>query len=154
MITSIQAARAVCEFGQWDVSNLVLQKILYIAHGTYMAQQGADKPLITGTFYAWHYGPVVPDLYRKFRMFGPDEIREYALTMKYKTKAPEEIKGKGEEEIQHIEKAMGWLEGLRPARLIAITHADGGAWKKNYSTDSANIIPNKDIFTEYTRYFK
>lgn len=149
MIKTTDAARAVCEFMDWKVSNLSIHKILYIAHGTYMAEKGGDEhPLIDGYFHAWDYGPVNRDLYRRFKIFGPDSIERYALTTKHPTKTPDE----SEEEIAHIKKAVGWLADKKPYELVSMTHIKGGAWEKFYAPKESNLIPDKDIYDEYKGY--
>ena len=37
MLTPMQAARKICEHGSWKVTNLQLQKILYLAQMLFMA---------------------------------------------------------------------------------------------------------------------
>ena len=44
-VTARQAANKICELSDWTVSNLQLQKILYIAHMVYFGDEG--KPLIS-----------------------------------------------------------------------------------------------------------
>ena len=150
MLKSLDAARAICEFGEWKISNLELQKILYISHGSYMAENGgSNRPLIDGIFCAWDYGPVEEDLYYKFRMFAADRIKRYALELKYKANKPDTAKP----EIAHIKKVYGWVRDYTAPQLISMTHADGGAWEKYYDPERKHVvIPNSAIFDEYKRY--
>ncbi len=51
-----------------NISNLKLQKLLYYAQGFHLAMNAA--PLFIEEIRAWQHGPVVPQLYRKYREFG------------------------------------------------------------------------------------
>jgi hypothetical protein len=56
------------------VSNMKLQKLVYIAHGWSLAILG--KPLFYEPIYAWTYGPVVPRLYNALIKYGAGEVTE------------------------------------------------------------------------------
>ncbi len=49
-----------------------LQKLVYFAYGWYYAFR--DQPLFSETIYAFRHGPVVKDLYDRFREFRGDPI--------------------------------------------------------------------------------
>ena len=55
----------------WCVSNLKMQKILYLAHLDYMGKN--NERLVESSFEAWDYGPVQPELYHKLKRFGARE---------------------------------------------------------------------------------
>ena len=42
-----------------------MQKILYFAQGIHLAEFGS--PLFTNKIYAWEYGPVIKEVYHKFK---------------------------------------------------------------------------------------
>lgn len=50
------------------ISNLKLQKLLYYAQGSYLALTG--KRLFKEDLYAWEHGPVVPEVYREYKING------------------------------------------------------------------------------------
>ena len=52
----------------WSLSNLQLQKILFMADMNFVGQ-GKGR-LIDEDFEAWDYGPVLPSLYRECKPFG------------------------------------------------------------------------------------
>lgn len=54
------------------ISNLKLQKLVYYAQGFHLAIHG--KPLFGEQIQAWTHGPVVPDLYHRFKGYGPGAI--------------------------------------------------------------------------------
>ncbi|MCF8198239.1 MAG: DUF4065 domain-containing protein [Sulfuritalea sp.] len=54
------------------MSNLKLQKLVYYAQGTYLAVH--SKPLFKEQIEAWTHGPVVAELYHRFKQHGSDSI--------------------------------------------------------------------------------
>lgn len=49
------------------VSNLKLQKLVYYAQAWHLAIHGT--PLFSEDFQAWVHGPVIPELYQKYKSF-------------------------------------------------------------------------------------
>ena len=54
------------------ITQLKLNKLLYYAHGLYLAKTG--KPLFGDAIEAWDYGPVIPAIYQKYRVCGSNPI--------------------------------------------------------------------------------
>ena len=54
------------------ITNLKLQKLSYYAQGFYLAIN--DEPLFPETIEAWQHGPVVPDLYQKYKTYRANPI--------------------------------------------------------------------------------
>lgn len=50
------------------ISNLKLQKLLYYAQGCTLALTG--KPLFADEIQAWTHGPVIPEIYHKYKQYG------------------------------------------------------------------------------------
>ena len=55
-----------------DISNLKLQKLCYYAQGILSAMRG--KALFSDTVEAWDHGPVVPNLYHRYKIYGAAPI--------------------------------------------------------------------------------
>ena len=55
------------------LSNLKLQKLIYYAQAWYLANH--KKPLFADEIEAWELGPVIPELYRRFKKFKNNPIR-------------------------------------------------------------------------------
>ncbi|AFY70517.1 hypothetical protein Pse7367_2254 [Thalassoporum mexicanum PCC 7367] len=49
------------------ISNLKLQKLVYYAQGFHLAMFG--QPLFSEEIQAWVHGPVIPELYQKFKIY-------------------------------------------------------------------------------------
>lgn len=58
------------------ISNLKLQKLVYYAQAWFLAIYG--EPLFDEEFQAWIHGPVIPDLYARYKEFGWRPIQEDA----------------------------------------------------------------------------
>ena len=137
-ISTFTAARRVCGRGNWQVTNLALQKILYLAQMIYMGEN--KMRLIDATFEAWDYGPVEPALYHKVKFFGAEPIQDIFV--------PAGIDGS--REAAAIDQACDFLLARSPAELVAMTHWKSGAWAKNYRPGVRGIvIPDADILEEY-----
>jgi len=135
------AAKRLCERAEWSISNLKLQKLLYIAHMFYLGETGG-QPLLHEHFQAWEYGPVQPDLYRFARIFGSSPIENiFHLIGDLPEESPE---------AAMIDSTVSQIGTATSGRLVAITHWDKGAWARNYRPGARGIIiPNEDILREY-----
>jgi uncharacterized phage-associated protein len=141
LLSSMQAARKICEHGSWKTTNLELQKILYIAQMLFMGEHNGTR-LVDADFEAWDYGPVDPDLYRRVRIFGANPIQEIFFGL-----LPPANDGERE---MHLHNVCTFLSGKKPAELVSITHWKDGAWAKNYKPGVHGIvIPDRDILDEY-----
>ena len=61
-----------------DLKPMKLQKLVYFAYGWYYAY--FDEPLFPETIFAWRHGPVVADLYGRFKRFGGKPIDHVSET--------------------------------------------------------------------------
>jgi uncharacterized phage-associated protein len=104
----------------------------------YLGRTG--EPLISESFEAWMYGPVVPQLYKKMKIFGsyPVEDRFYNA---------ESLDPKIDSIIVEV---CDKLKAKRDNELVAMTHADGGGWSKNFHAgERGSVIEIEDILNEY-----
>jgi uncharacterized phage-associated protein len=139
-ISAASAAKYIGDRSGWSISNLVLQKVLYIAHMVFLGQNDG-MPLINESFEAWDYGPVVPALYHQVKIFGNGPIKDVFYTSGPINAGPE---------AALLSQAWRTLSTKKPGELVAITHWGHGAWAKHYRNGSRGIrIPNSDILAEY-----
>jgi len=131
----------ICEKGSWKISNLQLQKILYMTQMVYMGQNDGAR-LVDANFEAWDYGPVEPSLYQRVRMFGSRPIQDvFYAARPFKANDPRRI---------ILDEVCDELVHRRPGELVDITHWSRGAWAKNYESGIRGIkIPDTDIYAEY-----
>lgn len=141
-VSVLAAARHLGEASGWTLSNLQLQKLIYLAHMVHLGEHG--EHLVPGQFEAWDYGPVHPVLYRVARIFGSDPVQNI-----FHGAAP--LKA-GSSERKTLDDAYESLGGLSAAQLVDITHKRSGAWYKNYAPGMRHIpIPDADVLEEYRK---
>jgi uncharacterized phage-associated protein len=138
-ISPLAAAKRMCERSGWALSNLELQKLLYIAHMFHLGQTG--RPLIQGHFEAWDYGPVQPAVYHHVKVFGSSPIKNIFHGVADLGPSPER---------DMLDAAIAQLGTWTPGRLVAVTHWEKGAWAANYIPGARSVsISDKDILNEY-----
>ena len=138
-VSVFEAAKYLGKQSGWALSNLKMQKILYIAHMYHLGNY--DSPLVQGLFEAWDYGPVHPDLYHRAKIFGADPVGNIFRSFR-------DLEGEGTEK-RILDAAVEQLAGVSSAQLIATTHRKDGAWAKHYGPGRGIEIPNEDILEEY-----
>lgn len=141
-VSPMAAAKHMCARSGWELTNLSLQKMLYIAQMIYMGEheQARDK-LISGHFEAWAYGPVIPSVYGQVKAFGKNPIKNVFHGV------PSVV---DPAKAQALNEAYDQLASMTPGQLVSITHWQNGAWAKNYIPGAYGVpIPDADILDEY-----
>jgi uncharacterized phage-associated protein len=140
-MTVFIAARTLGEISEWRVSNLQMQKALYVAHMLHLGRTA--QPLFAEHFEAWDFGPVVPQLYQKLK----GRKREPVLPFPSLAFTPEST------QYCAIADAFALTRMMSPGQLITCLHRPGGAWEKHYSTGITNCrIMNSDIVDEFGKF--
>ena len=140
-ISILPAANRIGERAGWTPNGLQMQMMIYTAHMLHLGETNG-LPLIDGTFEAWDYGPVHPVLYHHTsKRYGPDPVPPEAF--------------RNIERISSDHPGASILDDIVDkkiprSRLVAITHWRRGAWAENYHPSYHALIPNRDIFDEYT----
>lgn len=137
----LQAAKFAAVRSDWTLSNLELQKIIYIAHMFHLGIY--ETPLVDGDFEAWDLGPVHPILYHHIKRFGAGPVTRIRSRNG-------DIEDGSERTL--LEQAVDSLRKKTGSQLVAITHWNDGAWARNYRPGVRNRkIPQEDIIDEYRR---
>lgn len=141
-ISSLEAAKTICALSDWTITNLKLQKILYISHLLYLGEK--KNALINEKFEAWLYCPVEPYLYKKLRIFGNRPIADI-FNIDINESLPENCFIK--EKYTEIAEKSAW-------DLVLKTHLKGGAWEKYFDNNNWHQqINNSDILDEYSKFY-
>lgn len=131
-------SRRICELGAWNVSNLRLQKLLYICHMIFLGRTG--KPLIDENFEAWMYGPVVPQLYQRMKAYGAKPVGDRFHNAE---PLPPEVDA-------IVTEVCDSLKQVGDSGLVSITHIADGGWDRTYTPNSkGGIITKENILHEY-----
>lgn len=148
-INVLQAAKHLCKVSDWELTNLELQKIIYICHMLYMGVKGTvEKPLVKGYFQAWQFGPVHPDLYSHISTYRSEPIPKSAFSDEI-----EELDEKNHtDQIVMLDTILQSYPPGSVSKLMSHTHWKGGAWKKNYRRGRREQISNHDVLEEYSNY--
>ena len=137
--TAQNAAAFLASQSNWKLSNLQIQKILYIADMNFVGQNGVR--LIDEAFEAWDYGPVVPTLYHAMKVFGAKPVSDIFWSR-------QDIDGSPEAHM--LQKALAALKNKTAGQLVENTHWSGGAWAQNYRPGARGIkISDEDMINEY-----
>lgn len=141
----------VCEQSRRDVTNLALQKIVYFCHVWSLVELG--RPLIKQNFEAWEYGPVLPYLYREFKVCDRSPIRERAKRVDPKTGESRVVEYSFDEATTSLLlRVTEFYSRLRPGDLVELSHAEGGPWH-NVWNHSGRINPGMRIANEQIAEF-
>lgn len=109
------------------ITNLALQKLLYFAHALFLVER--KRPLVSGNFEAWRYGPVHPAVYEAFKSAGDKPITTRAAGIDVLTGRRVELPLPDDDDVRrHIERVMSSYGRLTPGRLVDISHAKDAPW--------------------------
>jgi uncharacterized phage-associated protein len=122
------------------LSNLKLQKLLYLAHGFLLSEE--NRPLVKGGFEAWAYGPVSRTAYHAFKQFDSTPITSPAMRFDPVNRVYEnidvEIDQRAVFAIEEVVRIFGrWPE----FDLVEYTHQPGSPWSITIedAKDAANV---------------
>jgi len=127
-----------------SISNMKLQKLLYLAQGIHLAMKN-DAPLFEDSIEAWKYGPVVPSVYHKFKIYFSGEI-----PVAHPFSSESDLLS--EEQKKLVRRVVELYGGLSAIALSNFTHLQGSPWYLVYN-DADNF--SAEITTSsITAYFK
>lgn len=114
----------------------------------YLGEKG--KPLFYANFEAWDFGPVEPNLYKKLRPAGADNIPRWLFILEDSIRQGEEDSDNVRYEF--IENLTNILLEKSPSFLVNYVQDSKSAWGKVYKKGVKNIpITNEEIRAEYER---
>lgn len=109
------------------VTNLALQKLLYFAHGLYLRE--TRKPLVSGYFEAWKFGPVHPTAYASFKVAGDRPIDFRAESVDAFTGQRTAISLPADKTVRDlVVRVMNSYGRMSAGLLVNISHAAGAPW--------------------------
>lgn len=134
-----------------EATNIQLQKLMYFAHGEYLAKTG--QPLVENGFQAWDLGPVNVDLYHEAKHFGRDAIKSpfdrwIPLIGVHAISGINDEDSVAHEVINNVVKNYGQMS---PFELVTATHEKNSPWDQVYIKGEKGVqIPDSSI----KEYFK
>lgn len=127
------------------LTNLKVQKLLYLAHGLMLARHQA--PLLNEPFRAWKYGPVIESLYHRLKVFGPDAVSASDPFIEPWAAMPTDAH-QGKQAIADVLKQFGRKSG---GQLVNLSHAPDGPWAQVYQADTSSSEIGNDLIEHYFR---
>ena len=126
-----------------DLSNLKLQKLLYLAHSLFLDEQGV--PLVKEDFQAWNHGPVINVLYQECKPFGDGPVRWDLIDDGPWSKLDNDV-------TDVLERTWDSFGGYSALKLREITH-EIGPWKQTYKTGVKYlVIPDESIGAAWAEF--
>lgn len=118
-----------------SISNLKLQKILYFVQAEFLVAK--SQPCFDDEIQAWDFGPVVPSVYFRYKIFGSSNIpwvRQSGITEKLQ-----------ESDRELVDDIVDQCTKYSAATLVEITH-NQTPWLEAYNKPGHNnIISNRSI---------
>lgn len=108
-----------------QLTPMQLIKLSYIAHGFSLAIN--KRPLLKGGVEAWRYGPVVPSLYQRLKIYGSNPVPSQISPTIFERR--EELAG---EDAALIDAVFGKYGSLNGIQLSHLTHKPGTPWHESY----------------------
>lgn len=143
MYSAESAANAFLDLARRNgkfLTNMQLQKLVYIAHGYSLAK--LRQPLFHNNIHAFEWGPVIPNLYKTLRHYGAGEVKDFILT----NEPPISEDSQEIEIIREVWQDYGDFSGLE---LSALTHRKGTPWSETWRTNQFGVISDELIAEHY-----
>lgn len=138
-----------CDEHLGGVSNIRLQKLLYFVQAQFIMD--LNIAAFKEEIEAWSFGPVIPEIYRKYKIFGRDniilnaknDIKKYLFG--FNNELNEEIL---KEDMNIINKALKATSDVSTAELVRVSHIQD-PWKNAYNKDNPKNVITKESIYEY-----
>jgi uncharacterized phage-associated protein len=126
------------------VTQMKLQKLVYFAHGVHLAKY--NTPLINEQIEAWKYGPVVPDIYRYYKLYGSNLISDIGLLPVNESALSIAFDKHAQDSINYTWKV---LKDIDPIVLSQWTHIKHSPWGEVFQPNITNIPIDNDSIKNY-----
>lgn len=131
-----------------QLSNLQLQKLVYIAHGYMLGWK--STPLVNDEIQAWKYGPVIHSIYNQFKENGANKVPTEGIdnvTIDADFTA---------DEIICLNGVLDLYANRTPESLITTTHQENTPWDEVWNKSGGKSsyfakIPNELIKNHYRK---
>lgn len=134
-------------------SHLQIQKLVYLAYKTYLFKY--NKSLFEEKIIAYQYGPVVEEVYQKFKRYGSENITIDDDTKYYlkDIRLPQSLGRMLLVENSYriigvLFETINKFGHLTGSQLVSLTHSKDSPWSKVYSKNTKAVITDK-IILEY-----
>ena len=136
MYNALDVARYIIDYEATQgrtVSNLRLQKLLYFVQCIFLGILG--YACFSDKIEAWDYGPVIPDVYRKYKVYGATMIPSMGTLTSSSL---------DEKSRFLINQTLNTCATKRTGELVKISHSQA-PWKDAYVPGMNNVITQDSI---------
>lgn len=131
----------------YPISNLKLQKVLYFIQAIFLNEY--NRACFSDPIEAWALGPVVPSVYRQYKIFGANYIPETVFNKNnfagiFTSVAHEPYERICNDDVEVIHNIVDDLSSYSATELVDITHSQS-PWIEAYVPRFNNIISNESI---------
>ena len=132
------------------ITNLALQKLLYLAHAQFF--MGHDKPLVSGYFEAWKFGPVMPSIYKTLKKFGREPITELFEEIDlFSGEVSQLPQLRDQHVIDHLTGVLFYFGRYSAGQLVDVTHASEGPWHHIWHKSRTDPFADRRISDSVTK---
>jgi uncharacterized phage-associated protein len=133
----------------YEITNLKLQKLLYFVQALFLIRSNGTIPCFSQDIEAWPFGPVVPEAYQEYKIYGSLEIpyskTKHVLNKSLELKSyvyneniiSEDDKSKINEVIEHFKDTSAY-------ELANLTH-NQAPWKNAFIPYCNQVISCESI---------
>ena len=123
------------KYGKHGITPLKIQKLVYLAHGWYMAFY--DDPLVDDEFAeAWEFGPVFASLYHEFKHRGKAAIVDLATEVDFElNETTPKISKSDHRAIAVLEKTWEVYGHRTGWQLSELCHKPGSPWAETRNAE-------------------
>jgi uncharacterized phage-associated protein len=122
------------------LTNMKLQKLVYLAHGYCLAL--LDRPMLLEQVQAWKFGPVIPELYQKLRIYGAGGVTDFI-----NGGSLDVPRASGDYAV--IKAVWNAFKQYTGSQLSTMTHKAGSPWSQVWATGPFKVIPAEIIQSHY-----
>ena len=167
MYSALAVANKLLDFAERDnvgLSPMKLQKLVFLAHGWYLAIH--KRPLVEDYAEAWEWGPVFGNLYHELKVFGREPVKGRITDLgvltpnevSYYDADVYEIPETDTETVVFIKEVWDAYKEYTGSQLSNWLHIDGSPWqqvrRKEGGIRANQIIDDAIIKQYYENYAK
>jgi uncharacterized phage-associated protein len=127
-----------------DVTVMTLLKVLYFAHGWYLAKYGV--PLVAQPFEAWQHGPVNRVVYDQLKGFGAKPVGQYLKSFDANICGYVDARAAFDgETAQFLSSIFDYYTRFHAFKLSDLTHEPGSPWDVVWQAAETRAVPGMII---------
>lgn len=113
---------------QYGVTQMKLQKLVYLAYGWHLAQSDGRDRISNEPPQAWQFGPVFPSLYRSSAKYGAAQIHEPLVVLRGEELFTPYVPYSDQWTLRTLSKVWKKYRSVSAIRLMALTHQKDTPW--------------------------